>query len=139
MRDHLMRKLRQNAGMTLLEVLVAMAVLGMMLSGLTGLLVQQQKLVAQTKKMLEARLQATQMIETLKTLPFDQLAETAPEVAALRQRDAQILVENVADAPGLKRILVTISWIAQGGREYHYRLETLRSRHNVSRANGGAL
>ena len=134
-----MKKLRQDDGMTLLEVLVAIAIFGMMLSGLTGLLVQQQKMSRQTQKLLEARLKATHIIETLKTLPFDQLDEAAPAVAALRQQDAQILIKNMPDAPDLKHLLVTVSWKTQGGREYQYRLETLRSRHGTGSAEGGAL
>ena len=125
--------------MTLLEVLVAIAIFGMMLSGLTGLLVQQQKMGKQTQQLLEARLKATQIIETLKTLPFDQLDETSPMVARLHEEHAQIGIKNMADAPDVKQILVTISWSAQGEREYRYRLETLRSRDGLSSAKGGAL
>jgi len=134
-----MNRLRHHEGMTLLEVLVAIAVFGMMLSGLTGLLVQQQKIGKQAQNMLEARLKATHIIETLKTLPFEQLDEAAPAVAALRQKDAQILIKSMPDAPDLKHLLVTVFWKTQGGREYQYRLETLRSRHGAGSAEGGAL
>ncbi|GAK53588.1 hypothetical protein U14_04854 [Candidatus Moduliflexus flocculans] len=134
-----MKKLRHDDGMTLLEVLVAIAIFGMMLSGLTGLLVQQQKMGKQMQQLLEARLKATQLIETLKTLPFDQLDEASPMLVRLREEHAQIDIKNMADAPDVKQILVSISWIAQGGREYRYRLETLRSRDGISSAKGGAL
>ena len=121
--------LQKQDGMTLLEVLVAMAIFGLLLGVMMLMMQQSNELGQNSKRLLKAQLKANEVMETLRALPFDELWNAQePVVFEAKPRNVEVLMTDFNDIPSLKKIVVNVSWKTQQGHERQYTLETLRSR-----------
>ena len=122
-------KFHTQHGMTLLEVLVAIAIFGLLLGVIMTMMQQSNELGQNSKRLLKAQLKADEVMETLRTLPFDELWDSPePVMVESQPREIEVLMTNFHDSPSIKKIMVTVDWKTQQGHERQYRLETLRSR-----------
>ncbi len=124
-----MRKLREK-GISLLEVLVAMAVFGLMLGALMTMMAEEWTLVGNSGRLLKARLKANEVMETLKVSDFDELQSSSSFISAIEPQPQKVHVEisDFDDSENLKKIVVTVTWRDVREREQQYTLVTLRSR-----------
>jgi prepilin-type N-terminal cleavage/methylation domain-containing protein len=121
--------LQKQDGMTLLEVLVAMAIFGLLLGVIMTMMQQSIELGQNSKRLLKAQLKANEIMEAMRTRPFDELWNSPePVVVEAKPRKVEVLMTDFNDSPSLKKIVVSVSWRMQQGHERQYTLETLRSR-----------
>jgi len=122
-------KARTQHGTTLLEVLVAMAILGLLLGVIMTMMQQGTELGQNSKRLFKAQLKANEVMETMRTLPFDELWNSPePVIVEAAPREVEVLMTDYNDMPSLKKIVVTVGWKTLQGHERHYTLETLRTR-----------
>lgn len=115
-------------GYILLESLVALAVLGLMVALFSLSLSQQQRLIQDTKNLTIAHTKANEVIETLKSVPFDRLESySIPDVISLPDSRGEVEVSDF-NTSDLKKILVTIFWRGSGGQMRNISLSTLRAK-----------
>ncbi|MCP4403603.1 MAG: type II secretion system protein [bacterium] len=121
--------MQKQHGTTLLEVLVAMAIFGLLLGVIMTMMQQSNELGQNSKRLLKAQLKANEVMETMRTLPFDELWNSPePVIVEATPREVEVLMMDFNDTPSLKKIVVTVSWKTQQGHERYYTLESLRSR-----------
>ncbi|PID58928.1 hypothetical protein CSB45_02705 [candidate division KSB3 bacterium] len=113
-------------GMTLLEVLVAMAIFGLLLGVITVMMQQSSELEQNSKQLLHAQLKANERIESMRALPFDELWNSPDPVVF--EDAVELVITDFHDSPSLKKIVASVRWKTLQGHERIYRLETLRSR-----------
>lgn len=133
-------KRSKEKGFSLLEVLVALAIFGILMEGLLLLLKQENLLTRAATEMFQARLLANATMETLQASPFDQLQSYAVKDAATL-KDGQVNV-SVSDlgATALKKIVVTVQWMDRSSRERKLTLATVRSQYplTIAATKGGS-
>lgn len=116
-----------HKGFTLLEVLVALAIFGILLGGVFAAIQQTNYLARHTANLLRARLLANEIIETLKVHPFETLqAYSFTDVSKLGDMTVDIQISDF-NPKTLKQIVVTVKWQDARQPERKYSLSTLRS------------
>lgn len=141
-------KIAGEKGLTLLEVLVAIAILGILMGGLLNLLQTENQVIRMSAELLSARLKANEAMEQVKATPFDDLKSfSSLVVSELKHMTVNVEVSNYsirekveerrsessdegAEANGLKKIVVSVKWFDQQGHERQYILTTLRTRYH---------
>jgi len=127
----------QDKGFSLLEVLVALAIFGVLLGALFSLLKQEKLLLRSATEMFHARLIANETMETLKGHAFEKLESSSfKQASKLKDVTVNVLVSDFG-ANMLKKLVVTVQWVDGQGREKHLSLATLRSQYSVRDAKGG--
>jgi prepilin-type N-terminal cleavage/methylation domain-containing protein len=122
-------KLHTQRGMTLLEVLVAMAVFGLLLGVIMVMMQQSSELGQNSKRFFKAQLRATEVMESMRALPFEELwSSPEPVIFDAKPWAAEVVMTDFHESPSLKKIVVSVRWKTLQGQERSYRLETLRSR-----------
>lgn len=117
----------RNRGFSLLEVLIAIAILGVMIGGVLAIIDQENYLVRNAADLLDARLTANETIETLKVQPFEDLKSySVTEMAKTGKMTIDVKVSDFG-SDTLKNIVVTVNWIDARDRERNVTLSTLRA------------
>jgi prepilin-type N-terminal cleavage/methylation domain-containing protein len=117
-----MMRILKNKGFSLLEILVALAIFGL--------------LIRSSTEVLEARLIADKTMETLKTRPFEKLQSYSLVCSSeLKDMTGNVLVSDFGSS-ALKKIVVTIQWVNPQGLEKKLILSTLRSKYPLIKAEG---
>ena len=133
----------KEKGITLIEVLVAIAIFGLLMGVLMTMMRQEQKVVRSSEQLLKAVLKANEVMETLKTKPFEELQSSSTSfISESRPQKVQILISDFDDLTSLKKIVVIVSWIDHEKHERQYMLTTLRSQfslNNITNVNKTAL
>lgn len=118
-----------HKGFTLLEVLVALAIFGMLLGGVLAILQQENLLARHTANLLRARLLANETMETLKVKPFEELKNASfTEVSRIGDMSVDIQISDYTSS-SLKKVEVIVRWVDAQNRERKYLLSTLRSQY----------
>ena len=126
----------KDDGFSLLEVLVALAIFGILIVGLLAMVDQENRLVRNSTEALHARLIANGTMEILKTRPFEKLQSYSSEYPSeLKNITVNVLVSEFGSS-ALKKIVVTVQWIDRQGRERDFVLSTLRSKYPFIEAEG---
>ena len=126
----------KDDGFSLLEVLVALAIFGILIVGLLAMVDQENRLVRNSTEALHARLIANGTMEILKTRPFEKLQSYSSEYPSeLKNITVNVLVSEFGSS-ALKKIVVTVQWIDRQGRERNFVLSTLRSKYPLIEAEG---
>jgi prepilin-type N-terminal cleavage/methylation domain-containing protein len=135
---HTMRRWGEK-GLTLLEVLVAMAILGVLMGGLLTLMQTENQVIRSSAELLSAKLKANEVMERTKAMPFGELKSFSTLIVSeLKQMTVDVHVSDFsalnndeeAAIEGLKKIVVRVTWFDQHGRERQYVLTTLRTRYH---------
>ena len=132
----------KEKGITLIEVLVAIAIFGLLMGVLMAMMQQEQKIIRNSEQLLKANLKANEVMETLKAEPFEELQSSSTSfISDSAAQKVQILISDFDDLTSLKKIVVTVSWIDHEKHERQYMLTTLRSRFslNINNVNKTAL
>ncbi len=131
-----MRPLRED-GFSLLEILVAIAIFGILFGGLVAMMKQENRIIRDSIEVLSARLKANDVMETLKTRPFERLKSfSSLVISELKQMTIHVVVSDFKHTTDLKKIVVTVKWFNLKGREKQVILTTLRSKHSLTRVTG---
>lgn len=126
----------KDDGFSLLEVLVALAIFGILIVGLLAMVDRENRLVRNSTEALHARLIANGTMEILKTRPFEKLQSYSSEYPSeLKDITVNVLVSDFGSS-ALKKIVVTVQWIDRQGRERNFVLSTLRSKYPLIEAEG---
>lgn len=126
-----MKKLTQK-GISLIEVLVATAIFGTLLGVLMGMMAQDRELIRNSQRLLKAQLQANEVMETLKTIPFGELESSSTSlVSELDPQTVEVVISDFDGSELLKKIVVTAKWLDHTERERKYILTTLRSQFSM--------
>lgn len=126
----------KDDGFSLLEVLVALAIFGILIVGLLAMVDRENRLVRNSTEALHARLIANGTMEILKTRPFEKLQSYSSEYPSeLKDITVNVLVSEFGSS-ALKKIVVTVQWIDRQGRERNFVLSTLRSKYPLIEAEG---
>lgn len=116
-----------SKGFSLLEVLIAVAIFGILLGGVFTAIQQTNYLTHHTANLLRARLLANEIIETLKVHPFETLHEYAfTDVSKLGDMTVDIRITEF-NPNTLKQMTVIVKWQDTRQPERKYSLSTLRS------------
>lgn len=121
---------QRTRGFSLVEVLVAIAIFGLMLGGVFTSLNRSRDLVRASAGLLQARLLASTTLESMKVMSFDDLhshsfTETTPQ-------GRMVVDVQVSDfqSSTLKKIDVSVQWTDQrAAQSRELALSTLRSRY----------
>jgi prepilin-type N-terminal cleavage/methylation domain-containing protein len=117
-------------GMSLVETLVAIAILGILMGALLTMMNQEDATIRDSAEVLSAQLKANEMMETLKTLPGKDLKSSSSLVISeLNHKTLEVRVSDFDDSGIIKKVVVAVIWFDRQGRERHYTLTTLRSMH----------
>lgn len=116
---------RGEDGFTLVELLVAISIFGVVLVALTGVLISSVRSVGDQRLRTAATRVATDHLETLRTLPFDLLAPTGPMITTTPDgrrftidtevRTIDALTGAAAPDGRVKEITTVVGWTASGG------------------------
>jgi prepilin-type N-terminal cleavage/methylation domain-containing protein len=125
-------KRSKEQGLSLLEVLVALVILGTLFGGLIALMEQQNSLVSNSLGALHARLLANETMESLKAIPFEDLRDYE-FVRIIQPNDLHVQVSvNNFGSDTLKKMIVTVQWGNQQSRHQQIKLSTLRAKYLYS-------
>ena len=117
----------KDKGFSLVEVLVALAIFGMLFGSIYALLKQEDSLVRNSANALNARLIANEVMENLKIYPFEKLASSSfARSTELKNMGVNVFVSDFGSTT-LKKIVVTVRWIDSQGQKKYFVLSTLRS------------
>lgn len=130
----------REEGFSLLETLVAIAVFGILFGGIVAMMRQENRIIRSSVEVLSARLKANEVMETLKTRPFEQLTSSSSLVISeLKKMTIDVAVSDFEGSQSLKKIVVTVIWLDRKGSERRVVLTTLRSEHSLRRIAGYPL
>lgn len=104
-----MKRLRRSYGFTLIEILVALVILGVSLLALAGLMVTTTRNNASAGQVTEAATLAQDKLEELRAIPWDRV------VSGQDQRAGSTGITygrnwNVVTNGNIKTITITVSW-----------------------------
>lgn len=119
--DDLRRALRREEGFSLVELLVAMSVFAVVLVALTGALISGVRSVGDQRLRTAATRVAADHLETLRTLPFDQLdaqagvrTTTTPDGRAFTVETVVTPIDAATGSPAtdgsVRQITALVSW-----------------------------
>ncbi|MDP9020371.1 MAG: prepilin-type N-terminal cleavage/methylation domain-containing protein [Actinomycetota bacterium] len=114
-----------DAGFTLVELLVAVFLFGVVMVALTGTFIAAVRSVGDQRLRTSATRVATDRLETLRSMPFDQLdaqagqtTTTTPDGRAFTVDTTVTAIDAATGAPAVggavKQIAVTVSWTSRG-------------------------
>ena len=126
-------KQENKRGMSLIEIVVAIAIFGVMMGGMFTSINRGNYLVNTSAEMLQARLLANKTMETLQVRSFDRLqshrfSETTPQ--GLMSVDVTV---SEFQSPTLKKIDVSVQWIDDRELPRTLALSTLRSHYSLGK------
>lgn len=126
-------KQEKSRGFGLLEVLIALAIFGVLIGGLMSIIRQENILVKTSADLLRARLIANETMETLKVRPFEELQSYSfTEMSKLGNMIIDVQVSDFG-SPSLKQVIVTVQWIDARNHEQNVALARLRSEYLLSK------
>lgn len=126
----------KDEGFSLLEVLVALAIFGILIVGLLAMMDRENLLINNSKEALHARLLANETMETLRARPFEKLQSYSSSYPSeLKDITVNVLVSEFGSS-ALKKIVVTVQWLDRQGHEKNFVLSTLRLQYPLSDAEG---
>ncbi len=132
-------KICEEEGFSLLEVLVALAIFGVLLGGLSVMMERENLLIKNSAEVLQARLIANETMEILKTRPFEELQSYSfPHASERKNMIVNVIVSDFGSST-LKKIAVTVKWSDLQGLEKTFALSTLRTQYSLSEAKGAVL
>lgn len=124
-------KRRGEKGFSLLEVLIAIALLSILMGGFLTLMQAENQVIRASAELLSARLKANEAMERVKATPFDELKSFSVLVVSQRTpMTIDVQVSNFPGTEGLKKVTTSIKWFDQRGHEREYTLTTLRTRYH---------
>lgn len=112
---------RENAGNSVLEVLMAMVVTAIAATAATGGLVSTTNLLGENTRYQEAITLAQQSLERSRTIPYDEI------ISSTQSTNGYTIARTVLDGTpevGMKHITVTVSWTWKG-QPRNYALRTV--------------
>ena len=116
---------RSNTGLTLVEVLATMVVMGIVSMGTTSLMVHSTAMVSNNARYSQAVAFAQQATEDLRAVPYDNMATGAQVLTAgATSYTVSTTVTDDAPAIGMKTIVVSVAWDNKGVTK-SYALETV--------------
>lgn len=111
------RRARSRDGFTVIEVLIALVVLGAGIAGILSIQMTALRATAYSRHAAEAAVLAEDRLELLRAIPSDQLASGSDQVDELGspRPDGQYLREwTVESKAGVITIAVTVTWDERG-------------------------
>jgi prepilin-type N-terminal cleavage/methylation domain-containing protein len=124
-------KQRNEQGVSLIEVLVAIAIFGVMMGGVFTAVSQGNYLVNTSAELLQARLLANKTMETLKTRAFEDLeSATFSEKTPQGIMSVDVVVSEF-HSNTLKKIDVSVQWVDNRKQSRILALSTLRSSYSL--------
>ncbi len=116
-------------GVSLLEVLVALVILGIMMGVLMTMMIQERELIRDSKELLQAHLKANEVMETFKVRSYEALqsSSTSFVLESDNKTTVDVSISDFNQTNTLKQIVITVTWLDCKQRERHYTLTTLRS------------
>ena len=122
---------KHEQGVSLIEVLVAVAIFGVMMGGVFTSVSRGNYLVSTSAEMLQARLLANKTMETLKTRPFEDLeSATFSEKTPQGTMSVDVVVSEF-HSNTLKKIDVSVQWVDNRKQSRTLALSTLRSHYSL--------
>lgn len=120
---------KNEQGVSLVEVLAAIAIFGVMMGGVFTAVNRGNFLVTTSADMLQARLLANKTMETLKTRSFEDLqSATFSERTPQGMMSVDVVVSEF-QSKTLKKIDVSVQWADDRKQARTLTLSTLRSSH----------
>ena len=121
---------RARGGFTIMEIMIAMTVLALGITGIMSLQMSSLRASAYTRHAAEASVLAEDRLELLRTTPVAALADGEDRVDELgipRENGRYLRTWTVAASEGLLTLTVTVSWSEGGAPPHTARLVTRRS------------
>ncbi len=126
-------KILREQGVSLLEVLVAIAILGILSGGLYSMMNQENYIVRDAAEILSAQLKANETMETLRSRTFEELKTySSLVISEFSPMTVEVIVSDFKDSGTLKKISVNVQWIDRRGHEKQFMLTTVRSQYSNS-------
>lgn len=125
-------RIHTTRGFSLIEVLVAIAIFGIMLGGVFTAMDRGNYLLNTSADVLQARLLANTAMESMKVGPFEKLqSHSFAEMTPQGRMTVEVRVSEF-QAPTLKKIDVSVQWKDQREQSRNLILSTLRSQYSLS-------
>lgn len=109
---------RGNAGFTLIETLIAMAIFGIVSMAITSLMVTNTRMISENAQSSEAVGYAQELLENLREVPVESLSPGAMSSTRTSSRGTVFTVTWTVTpntpAPGRTSIAVTVAWNHKG-------------------------
>ncbi|MBM4258989.1 MAG: type II secretion system protein [Deltaproteobacteria bacterium] len=109
---------RGNAGFTLIETLIAVAIFGIVSMAITSLMLTNTRMISENAQSSEAIGYAQELLENLREVPVDTLAPGSTSSTRTSNRGTVYTVTWTvtpnSPAPGRTRVGVTVSWTHKG-------------------------
>ncbi|GAK55016.1 type II secretory pathway [Candidatus Vecturithrix granuli] len=124
-------RIQGEKGFSLLEVLIAIAILSILMGGFLTLMQAENQVIRASAEILSARLKANEAMERVKATRFDELKSfSVVTVSKQTPMTVDVQVSNFSETEGLKKVVTSVKWFDQRGREREYKLTTLRTRYH---------
>lgn len=124
-------RIQQEKGFSLLEVLIAIAILSILMGGFMTLMQAENQVIRASAELLSARLKANEAMERVKATPFNELKSFSVLVVSKQlPMTVDVQISNFAETEGLKKVVTIVKWFDQRGHERQYTLTTLRTRYH---------
>jgi prepilin-type N-terminal cleavage/methylation domain-containing protein len=122
---------KSTQGFSLIEVLVAIGIFGIMLGGVFTAINRGNSLLSTSADVLQARLLANTTMETMKIHPFEDLeSHSFVEMTSQGRMTVDVDVSDFK-GPTLKKIEVAVQWEDHHKQSRELTLSTLRSQYSL--------
>ncbi len=115
-------------GMSLVEIMVAMIILGIALSWLAPLVIIAMRGTKRGGDLTQATTQAQDKLEEFRSMSYASMLASPTGQDTLRGVARSWTVTEETDQPGLARILIDLSWYDDAGDEHQVQFVSLRAR-----------